>query len=81
MTWEEVNAVLEVNYNRYKDTWEQTRWLGYINACIAGSSIKKPTDLILFAWEKEELEIVEDLRTTEERKKELLAYYTSIKNK
>jgi len=90
MAWVEVNAILEANYNRYKDSWEQTRWLGYINACVAGSSIKKPTDLILFAWEEKELidtrtpeekelQIIEDTRTREESIKELLDFASTIK--
>lgn len=78
MSWEEVNAVLNANFSRYKDSWEQTRWIGYINAVVAGSKLKKPQDLITFSWEQEEA-VVKDTRSIAERRQELLDFATGIK--
>jgi hypothetical protein len=80
MSWDEVNAVLDANFSRYKDSWEQTRWIGYINACVAGSSVKKPTDLITFSWEQEEVAVETDTRSIEERRQELIDFTNSIKS-
>ena len=38
---------------RTEDEWEQTRWLGFVVARLAGAkNIRKPSDLLPFAWDK-----------------------------
>lgn len=51
MTAEQVLVVTERQYKDYQNTWEQTRWLAYINAASQGAKIKKPQDLMKFSWE------------------------------
>ena len=68
MTIAEVQVVVE-NYNiSYQNQWNQIRWLGYINASCAGNKLNQPKDLIVFAWEQEEVEETkEDIEETRNR--------------
>lgn len=47
-----------MKYQFYKDkeSWEQTRFLGFINARCNGAKIGKMEDLIKFQWEEKEKE-------------------------
>lgn len=53
MEFYEINALFKYNYYRDKDSWEQTRLLGYITAKSHGAKNLKMEDLIKFQWEKE----------------------------
>jgi len=64
MSGNELSSLLESISDKDKAAWEQTRWLGYIQALTQGAKIKKPTDLMMFEWEKKE--VVKDTRTKEE---------------
>jgi hypothetical protein len=60
----EIEAVLEAYTDEYKDTWEKTRWLGYITAATMGGC-KSPQELMKFEWDKEEvinIQEVEEVR-------------------
>jgi len=50
----EVNAILDAYADNYKESWEQTRWLGFftVNSMVGG--LKKPEDLMKFDWDKVE---------------------------
>lgn len=50
----ELSIICESLHLRTKDTWEQTRMLGYIMAQVNSKKRLKPTDIIKFAWEKEQ---------------------------
>lgn len=39
----------------YKEEWEKTRWLGYVFASCFSDKLKKPSDLVKFEWEKEDV--------------------------
>jgi hypothetical protein len=41
----------------YQEDWEKTRWLGYIFASCFSDKLKKPSDLVKFDWEKENIKI------------------------
>lgn len=49
----ELNIICESLHLRTKDSWEQTRMLGYIIAQVNSKKKIKPSDIIKFAWEKE----------------------------
>lgn len=49
----EISALLKFSYYKDKESWEQTRFLGFINARIGGAKISKVEDLIKFQWEVE----------------------------
>ena len=49
----ELNIICESLHLRTKDSWEQTRMLGYITAQVNSKKKIKPSDIIKFAWEKE----------------------------
>ena len=53
MEFYEVHALLNYQYYKEQDSWEQTRLLGYITAKSHGAKNLKLTDLIKFQWEKE----------------------------
>ena len=59
LTFEELFYMAEGQNQRleeeYKNSWEQTRWLGFLTIqphLGKGSKIRKATDLIEFPWEK-----------------------------
>lgn len=54
MTQQQVQAVLNRYYSHYKDTWEQTRFIAYVSAKVAGAGFKQPSDLMKFTWDTEE---------------------------
>lgn len=52
MPFWEINIAIEGVYMRHKESWEQTRWLGWVIAACAGNKAK-PADLMKFPWETE----------------------------
>jgi hypothetical protein len=54
MTPEMVSAVLDGLQEQYENSWEQARFIAYVQAASAGVKINKPSDLIKFSWETEE---------------------------
>ena len=52
----EVSSLIKHQYYKDKENWEQTRFLGYINAKCNGAKIKKVEDLLKFQWEEKEKE-------------------------
>jgi hypothetical protein len=80
MSYEEVNAVLEALNENYQDTWEQTRFLAYIQALSNGAKLKSPIDVIKFSWETD---IVEEEISSDElqkHKQSMLDFIQSSKN-
>lgn len=70
MTDIEAKAVLDGYYEKYKDEWEQTRYISFVIAATQSSKIKKPTDILKFDWDEKT-----DKTTKEEalkREKEML---------
>ena len=66
MTFEELFYMAEGQNKKmveeYKNTWEQTRWLGFLTILPhlgKGSKIRKATDLIRFSWEKKKKKAVD----------------------
>ena len=57
------DGVIKQKEDDYKNSWEQLRWLAYVNLqphLSKTSRIKKPTDLIKFSWEhKKKLKAVD----------------------
>ena len=49
----ELSIICDSLHLRTKDTWEQTRLIGYIIAQTNSKKRLKPTDIIQFAWEIE----------------------------
>lgn len=56
MEFYEISSLLKHQYYKDKESWEQTRFLGFLNARCSGAKIGKMEDLIEFQWEKEEKE-------------------------
>lgn len=54
MEFYEVKALLKYQYYKDKDSWEQTRLLGFITAKSHGAKNLKLTELMKFDWEKEQ---------------------------
>lgn len=50
----EVRALMEYAYFAKKDSWEQSRMIGYITAQVQSKRKIKPQDLMEFPWEKEQ---------------------------
>lgn len=53
MEFYEIKALLNYQYYKEQDAWEQARFLGYITAKSHGAKNLKITDLIKFQWERE----------------------------
>lgn len=71
----EMAAIIDAFTDEYKDSWEKTRWLGWVTAATMVGT-KSPTDLLKFKWDEEEKEVVvEDLEQT---KQALLAILEKI---
>lgn len=49
----ELPALLNNLYKRNKDSWEQTRLIGYITAQVNSTKKLNITDIIKFGWEAE----------------------------
>lgn len=49
----ELSIICESLHLRTKDNWEQSRMIAYITAQCNSKKKLKPTDIIKFAWEKE----------------------------
>ena len=48
--------------DQYKTSWEQTRWLAYLNVqpyLDKNSKVKSPEDILKFPWEKKERKAVD----------------------
>ncbi len=51
----ELDALMQ-NYDKtYKTSWEQTRFMAYITAQTQSIKRLKPTDIMQFPWDKEEV--------------------------
>ena len=59
----EISAVLEQYNQDYRNEWEQTRYICFVTACSMGAKMKKPQDLMQFAWEVKEK--VKELRPSQ----------------
>ena len=63
--WNKVEGFYELENMRQRSDWERTRWSTclLLNIQIAKGKSIKPTDLIVFEWEKDEKKIdFEDLK-------------------
>jgi len=75
MSTKEVTALYESQYEEFKNGWEQTRYISFIMAA-QGGKIKKPTDLLKFAWDNETKK--EEVLSKEERiirEREMIEWY------
>lgn len=81
MTIKEANAIIDSVAEKNKTEWEQTRWLGYIQALSNGATLKSPIDLLKFSWEhtEESNTSVKDTRTKEEIRNSLIELKNSFK--
>lgn len=81
LTFKEVNVIIDSITEKNRVVWEQTRWLGYIQAISNGATIKTPVDLIKFSWEHTEdsIEPIRDNRTKEEVRNSLIDIKNSLK--
>ena len=79
----EEGEILLAEYNKdYQNGWEQTRWSAFVTACAMGAKLKKPTDLIVFNWEKTETPESRKLTPVEleEMKKEMSSSFENFIN-
>jgi hypothetical protein len=49
----EVHTLLEYEYYKHKDSWEQSRFISYITAQVNSTKPIKPDSLMKFHWENE----------------------------
>ena len=56
ITDKEIDYITNQYQYNYQEEWEKTRWLGYIFASTMTDKLKKPSDLIKFEWEIEEID-------------------------
>ena len=53
----EIEPLVTKLYLKNKESWEQTRLLGYITAQTQSTKKLKPTDIIKFPWEEVKVNI------------------------
>lgn len=75
----EVSVILEYIGNADKTSWEQTRMQMYITAQVNSKKKLKPTDIMPFIWDKEEVKDTsisnEDKNRLMEKAKEIEKYF------
>jgi hypothetical protein len=76
----EAEAILNQHFKTYKDAWEQTRFLAYIQALTAGNKLKSPQDLIKFTWDKETVKEEVSTKDFEARKQAMLDFISGSKS-
>lgn len=52
----EISSLLKNIFRKNKDSWEQTRTLAYITAQANSTKQLKPTDILKFSWDNEDIE-------------------------
>jgi len=62
----ELDSILISINNNYKNVWEQTRFIAYIQASCFATKDLKPTDLIKFNWDTELTENQNNIISIEE---------------
>lgn len=67
ITFSEITALMENQYLKDKEAWEQMRLLGFIIAKSNGAKINKVESLIEFPWEKEAKKKAEPVFMTDEQ--------------
>lgn len=55
MEFFEIRAILKHEYYSHKDSWEQTRLIAWTIAQVNSKNKLKMSDIIDFAWEKEDM--------------------------
>lgn len=55
MAMYEIEPLVSSLLLRHKESWEQTRILAYILAQVNSTKKLKPTDILSFTWDKEEV--------------------------
>lgn len=75
----QLESLLNAYNINYKNTWEQVRFIAYIQASCF-SKISKPQDIIKFKWDEIEHEDLTP-EQLEQQKKEVLKYALSIADK
>lgn len=53
----------------YRTSWEQTRWLGTIQANSFSKKRIQPTDMIKFPWDSETIDRSEEIELIKQRRK------------
>lgn len=80
MTFAEVRYFLDGLTRRNRESWEQTRLLGYIIAQGNSTKSLKQTDILRFPWDEENEKEVKDTGVSDEdvkRLRELAKQYES----
>lgn len=66
MSLEECEAFIRGRNESKRDSWEQTRMLGYLIAQVNSSKHLKPSDIMTFPWDNEKKEAKPDMPTEDE---------------
>lgn len=73
MDFAEVESFIEGLNRRNRESWEQTRLLGYIIAQVNSTKTLKQSDILRFPWDEEEPEEKKDTHVSDEDVKRLRA--------
>ncbi|WP_019539799.1 hypothetical protein [Proteiniphilum acetatigenes] len=74
MEFYEIPVIVEGINRKYKESWEQTRFISYITAQVNSSKQLKPTDILKFAWDvdtKETYISKDDIERLKNKSKEI----------
>ena len=52
MEFWEAKLFIERDFENYKNEWEQTRYIAFIQAWSTGNKVRKPIELVRFEWEE-----------------------------
>ena len=67
--WNTCKGHNEKIQREYQTSWEQTRWLGAIQANTFSKKRVQPYDLMPFPWENKAIDRSEELKLLKERRK------------
>lgn len=81
MSMDECNAIIESYNEQYKNGWEQTRYIAFINAALYNDKIKKPSDLMKFDWDDEDNNPIISREERIKREQEMLEWLNTHVNK
>lgn len=77
----EIEALIPNLYKKNKESWEQARLIAYVMAQVNSTKSLKPSDIISFSWDKEEIEGITTISDTDiQRLKDKAITYLNTHN-
>ena len=73
-----MNKIMDAYYENYKNDWEKTRYLAYIIAQVNSTKTIKPTDVLKFSWDADNVEPLPSAEEQDEMRKRMIEFAKSV---